>query len=472
MSFTLLITGMVVFSLSHKSAAVYLFFTTLVGIYLGISYWIGIFGRPFNMEKHVGLRKTFAQYKPTVDVYLPCCGEPIEILENTYKHVRGLRWPEGKIHVYVLDDGGDARVAMLADRYEFNYISRSNRGELKKAGNIRHAFTKTYGEFILILDADFCPRPDMLEEMIPYFANDERIAIVQTPQFFEVTDEMTWMQKGSSYVQELFYRMVQVNRDTWGASICVGTCAVYRRQALEKRGGTYPIAYSEDLHTGWQALADGYEVKYIPLNLSAGACPESMSAYFVQQTRWCTGSTSLLTSKKFWDNPMPIMQRLCYLSGGLYYFATAASVFFTPLPALYVVWFYPQHIFWYNYIFSLPSFIFGTVIVALWGKHKFGAYVLSSRQVSYYAHFYALMDKFKGSMIAWIPTGDTKAMKAVKRYFDFKDCMFAWASITTALALIGAALSMKSLVDWNYYPLIFFAVFHYWISIRAFKEEA
>jgi cellulose synthase/poly-beta-1,6-N-acetylglucosamine synthase-like glycosyltransferase len=283
---------------------------------------------------------------------------------------------------------------------------------------------------------------------------------------------MTWMQKGSSYVQELFYRMVQVNRDTWGASICVGTNAIYRRSSLERRGGTYPIAYSEDLHTGWQALADGYRVRYIPLNLAGGSCPETMSAYFVQQLRWCTGSTSLLMSYKFWSTPMPVMQRLCYMSGMLYYVATAASVFFTPLPALYVVWFSPEHVFWYNYLFSIPSFLFGTVVLAMWGQHRFGAYVLTARVVAYYAHFYALLDKFRGSMVQWVPTGDVKSIKAVSRYQDFKHLMFWWVGGTTAVGLAGAFKHMSSIGDWNFYPMIFFTLFHYYASMRAFKEEA
>jgi cellulose synthase/poly-beta-1,6-N-acetylglucosamine synthase-like glycosyltransferase len=471
-SFLLLIVGMVVFSFAHANVWIYLIFTALIAVYLGISYWIGIFGRPFNFRIHQAILELYGRYRPSVDIYLPCCGEPIEILENTYKYVRALRWPEGKIHVYVLDDGDDARVRILADRYEFNYLSRPNRGELKKAGNIRHAFAQTSGEFILILDADFCPRPDMLEEMIPHFAYDKSVAIVQSPQFFDVTNEMTWMQRGAAYVQELFYRMVQVNRDTWGASICVGTCAIYRRQALAPHGGTYPIAYSEDLHTGWQAVVDGWKVRYLPINLSKGSCPETMSSYFVQQTRWCTGSTSLLMSRKFWSNPMPLMQRLCFMSGMLYYVATAASVFFTPLPALYVVWFQPQHVFWYNYLFSLPSFIFGTVIVAMWGRLPFGAYVLTSRIVAYYAHFYALLDKLRGSMIAWVPSGDVKAMKSVKRYFDFKRLMFGWVSVSTGLAILGSGLHMKSVLDFNFYPMIFFSVFNYWVSLRALAEES
>ena len=105
-------------------------------------------------------------------------------------------------------------------------------------------------DFFAIFDADFCPRPDFLKELIVEHLDDEKIAIVQSPQFFRVTDEQTWVEQGAGATQELFYRVVQVNRNRWGASICVGSNALYRRAALEEVGGTAEIGFSEDVHTG------------------------------------------------------------------------------------------------------------------------------------------------------------------------------------------------------------------------------
>lgn len=466
----MLLIGMVLFTSQHYAVFFYAIYVAMVFLYLTISYMVGVFSRSFDYRQHVKV-SLFPNLDRTVDVYLPSCGEPLEVLENTYKHVRALDWPEGKLHVYVLDDSGRKEVKALADRFEFNYISRPNRGELKKAGNIRYAFPLTQGDFILILDADFVPRRDMIREMINYF-RDTRVGIVQSPQFFEIAEGQSWIEKGAGYVQELFYRMVQVNRDHWGAPICVGTCAMYRREALRIHGGTYPIAYSEDLHTGWQALVDGWRVKYIPLVLSMGACPSTMSSYWIQQTRWCLGSTSLMTNPKFWRTKLPIMQRLSFMSGMLYYMATALSVIMVPIPAIIVSWFFPDKVFWYNYLFSLPSFLFGVLIVAKWGTHPFGAYALTARQVSYYAHLFALYEKFKGNIIPWVPTGNAAQVKGSVLYQKYKTFASIWVSISTALVIAGAFFNMKSLADYNFYPMLFFAGFNYWITMRGFIEEA
>ena len=160
------------------------------------------------------------------------------------------------------------------------------------------------------------------------------------------------------------------------------------------------------------------------------------------------------------------------MSGMFYYIATALSVFLTPLPSLIVVWFFPENVFWYNYLFSIPSFLFGVLIVALWGRHDFGMYVLSARQVSYYAHLSALWEKTKGNIIPWVPTGNANEVKGSVLYLKFKKVMFVWVSFATPRGFAGAFTHMKSVYDYDFYPMLFFTGFHYWVSMRCFSEEA
>jgi len=96
---------------------------------------------------------------------------------------------------------------------------RDNRPEMRKAGNLRHAFSRTSGEAYAILDADFCPRPDFLREMVPYLL-DPSIGIVQSPQYFRWREEQTWTERGAGASQEFFYRLEQVSgkRTREGAS--------------------------------------------------------------------------------------------------------------------------------------------------------------------------------------------------------------------------------------------------------------
>lgn len=65
------------------------------------------------------------------------------------------------------------------------------------------------------------------------------------------------------------------------------------------------------------------KVKYIPQVMAMGTCPDEPRAFFMQQYRWCMGSTTLLCNREFWGSSLTGMQKLCYLSGMFYYSATA-----------------------------------------------------------------------------------------------------------------------------------------------------
>lgn len=252
-SFLSLSAGMWLFSLCATPFYWYGAFVGFLNIYLFISYLVGVVGKDWDYEAHkqrVERHPITAETAPTVDIYLPVCAEEVEILDNTWSHVTRLDWPADKIQVHVMDDGANPVVRQLAERYGFNYTVREDRPRLKKAGNLRWTFARTSGDFFAIFDADFCPRPDFLKELMVEQLDDGEVAIVQSPQFFRVTDEQTWVEQGAGATQELFYRVVQVNRNRWGASICVGSNALYRRAALEEVGGTAEIGFSEDVHTG------------------------------------------------------------------------------------------------------------------------------------------------------------------------------------------------------------------------------
>lgn len=462
--------GSFLFSISTEKTIWYIAYVFAVFFYLMVSYAVGIFAKVFDLENHNFLKQTLKNKssKPSVDIFLPSAGEPIELLENTYKHVNKLNWEN--ITIYVLDDSGRDEVKQLAIKYGFVYESRPNKGVLKKAGNIRHGFSLSSGEFIAIFDADFCPRPDFLEELLPHLTENEHIAIVQSVQFFDVLKKMPWVERGAGSVQELFYRLIQVNRNNWGGSICVGTNAIYRRKALEPYGGTYPIEHSEDVHTGFNLIKDGWKLAYVPLNLAKGICPDTYDAFFVQQYRWCLGSTSLFFNYDlFWKNKLKWMQRISFISGMLYYQITAASLFLTPIPGIIMGLYFPDYVFWYNNLFSLPSLLFSTVFMRLWSRQSHGLHTLRVRIISYYAHLFALIDKFKGSTMGWVPTGAVK--KASQKAAQSRRLLLCWNLTILAAGIYACTINMGSINNYNFYPFIFFLISNFALQITCLAKS-
>ncbi|VBB86309.1 Putative Glycosyltransferase Family 2 [Podospora comata] len=450
-SFFTLSAGMWLFSVCAPIFAWYGVFVGFLNVYLIISYFVGVVGKDWDYKGHQELVEKYPindETAPTVDVYLPCCSEPLEIIENTYQHVIKLDWPAAKLKVYVLDDGDQPAIKALAEKYGFNYIVREDRPRLRKAGNLRWAFARTEGEFFAIFDADFCPRPDFLKELVVEHMADPKTAIIQSPQFFRVTDDQTWVEQGAGATQELFYRVVQVNRNKWGASICVGSNAVYRREALVEVGGTAEIGFSEDVHTGFGAVDRGWKVKYVPLCLATGICPNTPRSFFSQQMRWARGSTTLLTTKHFWTSNLSFIQKVCYLCGLLYYSAVSLGIFISPIPGTLLLIFRPEWFKYYNLAFAIPSIIYGSLLFRFWAKAKYGFNVQHVMIVQSYAYLTAIKDRLFGIELLWAASGDKKAHKKSNKFRNMRLLCWFWTILTIGGVISAVTYRLKNDFPW------------------------
>jgi cellulose synthase/poly-beta-1,6-N-acetylglucosamine synthase-like glycosyltransferase len=474
-STVLLSIGMVLFILTNPLFIPYTVFSIATLIYLFFTYLIGFLGKDFNYGIHNKLLTEYIDRSAVqeIDIFLPVCGESLSILRNTWTYVNKLREAqEGITKVYVLDDSSNKKVKELAISFDFEYIDRPIKN-LKKAGNLRYAFNKTKAPYFLVLDADFCPRTDLIINMMPYFYEDSSIGIVQSPQFFSQScknsKDLTIVQRSAGAVQELFYRLIQVNRDSFKGSICVGSCAIYSRKHLEQFGGTADIGYSEDVRTSFRLTAFGNGiVKYIPLNLAAGTCPENYKQAFTQFYRWSMGSLDLMLSKEFWQKGLTVMQRICYMSGMLYYFTTGLSVIFYFLPSVFMLIFKPTYIHWFNLLFSVPSILLSTVYMKHWNKLPYDLNVLRLRQVSFYAHLFAIKDLFLNTMEPWQPTGTNVKSD---RYNSFKILfifMTFFIPILTFSLIIYRVFTGYDI--YNFILLILLTSFNFYISKPIIKS--
>jgi cellulose synthase (UDP-forming) len=435
-----------------------------IGYYF-ISLIVNVGSRGFDYRAHRLLVDSWRPRRyPSLDVFLPVCGEPIGVLHNSWVHVFELvRAYPGIATPYVLDDGTDDRVRVMAANFGFAYLSRADRGWMKKAGNLRYGYAHSSGEFILILDADFAPRADLPAEMLPYLCADDALGIIQSPQYFRTRGRMSRMERGAGAVQELFYRLVQVSRDRHDGAICVGSCAIYRRTALASNGGTTLIEHSEDVHTGFDLRRIGWGLRYIPVSLAAGLCPSDPDSFLVQQYRWCAGSISLLISRKFWVARMRFRTRCCYLSGFCYYVHTALFIFVAPAIPLVMLTMLPDRVRLANYLFILPSVIYSFVVFPAWHQCRYGPEALMAKLLYGWAHLFALGDICRRRRLGWQSTGDGRRKAGTRRIW-----------IGVAVWNGGSGLTWVTLACWRlltqgvaFMPLLLTGLIACWITAMA-----
>jgi len=407
--------------------------TILAVAHAVISLTVNFSGRNFNYSAHrTRVDAWRPAHYPDVDIYLPICGEAAAVLRNTWIGIFELiqEYP-GWARVYVLDDGASREAEKLAAAFGFTYAVRSDRGRMRKAGNLRFAFANTSGEFIAIFDADFVPRADFFAETLPYF-DDPSTGILQTPQFFRTDPRQTWVERAANAVQEIFYRNIQVARDRFDTTVCCGTCAIYRRAALAPDGGFAEVPYAEDEHTGLNVRQRGFTVRYIPVVLATGMSPPTIDGFVRQQYRWCSGTFSTL---RRWPR-RGVRSRLTYASGFFYYLYSSAMLFAGPAVPLVLLIFFPENIRLQNYLIFAPVMLSGMLLYPAWHRSDFGPSAWPLAIARSWSHFLALCDCIFGKTMQWEPTGT--AVSPVRRLWVG---MIIWNG--------GSALAWLGLASWR-----------------------
>ena len=283
-------------------------------------------GPDYRVEINLGAEKLAAKRLldsnsiPKVAVLVPCCGEPIEVVERCLRGCIFLDYPN--FEIWLLDDASREELAILSSQLGCHYLARPQRIHAK-AGNLNYALPHLKAEFIAVFDADVVTLRNFLNRTVGLF-RDPLVGFVQTPQTYMNADPVMRNLRLERWLmpdEESFYRWIQSDRQRLGAVVCAGTSFVMRCQSLKEVGGFETQTASEDLATGIRIIAAGYRGIYVPEKLSAGLAPFTIEAMARQRSRWASGTIQTLRTGA---NPLKIpglnpLQRLAFLEGILHW---------------------------------------------------------------------------------------------------------------------------------------------------------
>jgi cellulose synthase (UDP-forming) len=224
---------------------------------------------------------------PRVDVFVTACGESHALIEQCLQAACQMR---GDHNTWLLDDGNDPVLALLAQRLGAQYLTRTERTHAK-AGNLNAALARTTGEIVVIFDIDHIPCAEFLEQTLPLFANP-KIGFVQVMLTFSNSEE-SWIARAAIESSKDFYTATSIGSDSIRGATLVGSNALIRRSALASIGGYQP-GLAEDLATSIALHAAGWGSVYVRRPLAPGLAPPDLAAWFTQQLKWAHGVFDLL----------------------------------------------------------------------------------------------------------------------------------------------------------------------------------
>lgn len=267
---------------------------------------------------------------PPVDVIIAVCQEPMQVLRPTVEAVAKIDYPH--FRVTILDDGGSSEVEELAQSYGFTYATRPRR-LFAKSGNLNHGLAITSAPFVMTLDADQVPRPEILSRLIGFFQVPQ-IGFVASRQEFDVPAGDPWGNRDT-----VFYDAMQPGKNDANAAISCGSGVMYRRQALEDVGGFPTWSMVEDLYVSMLLEQRGWRGVYYDYALTEGTAPTDVFAQQQQRWQWAVDGLRIM----FWRFPLfaaglDMRQRLNFFHFGWHYimYGIAYPIFFlTPIWSLF-----------------------------------------------------------------------------------------------------------------------------------------
>jgi cellulose synthase/poly-beta-1,6-N-acetylglucosamine synthase-like glycosyltransferase len=197
--------------------------------------------------------------------------------------------------VYILDDSTDEGYKRLIDEFHNAHPNKTTiiRRMAKvgfKAGNLNNAL-KHYAvadKYFAVIDADEVIPSNFLNELIPYFSINERIAFVQAnhgqnPQ--QPSKFAADLAQGINFHWDVY----QPPRNDYGFVVFYGHGAVIRCDVWEEVGG-FPEIVSEDLAFSTRIRQLGYSGYFVKEVLCYEDFPETYHQFRKRHEKWVKGA--------------------------------------------------------------------------------------------------------------------------------------------------------------------------------------
>jgi len=330
---------------------------------------------------------------PGVLVQLPIFNEA-PVVERLIEAVCRFDYPKDRLEIQVLDDSTDSTCCRLAqdlvDRKQAEgfHIDRIHRVDRVgfKAGALANGLRHTDKDFVAIFDADFMPKPGMIEEIIHHFS-DEKVGMVQV-RWGHINRSYSLLTHLQSILLDGHFVIEHTARNRSGRFFNFnGTAGIWRRSCIDDAGGWHHSTLTEDLDLSYRAQVKGWQFVYDFYEVAPAELPIEMQAFKSQQHRWAKGSiqTAQKNLKPIWCSNVPLRNKIeatFHLTSNLnYVLILVASVLM--LPALLIRVRDPSMV--RSLFFDLSIFMAATTSVfSFYFVSQFEAYKDWKRQIFYF----------------------------------------------------------------------------------------
>ena len=254
---------------------------------------------------------------PLVTIQLPVFNEK-HVVDRLIKAVSELDYPKDKMEIQILDDSTDETVGICANHAQSlvengfiaEHIHRVDRTGYK-AGALEKGMDVSKGEYLLILDADFVPNPELIKETIHYFT-DDNIGMIQT-RWGHINRNANILTRLQAMLLDGHLELEQTARNRSGRFFTFnGTAGIWRKSCIIDAGGWDHDTLTEDMDLSYRAQLNGWKFVFLNDVETPSELPVDIDGFKSQQHRWAKGAIQCCKKVlgKIWASDVPLYVKL------------------------------------------------------------------------------------------------------------------------------------------------------------------
>jgi cellulose synthase/poly-beta-1,6-N-acetylglucosamine synthase-like glycosyltransferase len=242
--------------------------------------------------------------RPRVSIHLPVYNEQYVIRRLVEACASAAKdYGSDLVTIAIIDDSDD-ETCLVVDEVVREYHERGFQVEALrrtgrqgfKAGALQMALERTEDEYIAVFDADFIPPADFLVRTLPYFAQNDRLGIIQC-RWTHINRDYNFLTRTIAIGIDVHFLTEQAGRYAAGCfQNFNGSGGVLRKAAMQEAGGWQADTLAEDLDLSYRIQLRGYWLLYLKDVQVPGEVPPTVPSFKKQQGRWACGS--LRTARK------------------------------------------------------------------------------------------------------------------------------------------------------------------------------
>ena len=280
-------------TIPHVFQFEYLLFFTFTISFLVACYGLNVISKnrkrginSINNQKKIGDNNL-----PPLDILVAARDEE-NVIERLVERLFNLDYPTNKLNIYIIYDGSSDKTPLILERLSREFdklkiISRSANAGGGKSGALNYALKFTYGEWLLILDADAQLKKDTLPRLFNFVNEGSWSAVQLRKSVINVSKNFLTTCQSMEMAMDAIFQYGRLS--VAGVSELRGNGQLINKEVLLKCGSFNEDTVTDDLDLSLRLLLAKAKIGILWDPPVMEEAVENISALFSQRQRWAEG---------------------------------------------------------------------------------------------------------------------------------------------------------------------------------------